>query len=223
MTNSENKEQPTEKILRVAKRLFAKDGFYKTDRTTITTEAHVGGGEISIRFKDKENVLKPKEMILVELLERKWENINQSIKTRKTADVMKKLRGILWAILDAFEKDREFKIIFIAHSHELYKLGERLMQGQARKLVQTIESILAEGQEREIFTKELTPKSMQRIFFGVIEEFVHSHTLKETVGYVGYDRQNSPEQLKKTIDTMLFALLKKSQLGDGTPMESGGP
>lgn len=167
----------------------------------------MGGGAISICFKDKEKVLKPKEMILVELLERKWENINQSIERWKgTADVMEKLGGILSVILDAFEKDREFKIIFIAHSHELYKLGERLMEGQVRKLVQTIESIFAEGQERGIVRKELTPKSMQRIFFGTIEEFVHSWTLEETAGY---ETETFREQLEKAIDTILLALLRK--------------
>lgn len=207
MRNRANKKrkQPREEILQVAKTLFAKHGFYETDRTDIRVKAHVSEATISTCFKDNEKILDPKEMILVEILERGWRNVNQLIKSlEETNDIIAMLREILSIILDTFEKDRELKVIFVAHSRELYELGKKLMGSEVRKLVLTIESIFNEGRDKGIFRKDLSPKSMQRAFFGTIEEFLHSWTLKDTAQY---RTEASREQLEKTIDSMLFAFL----------------
>jgi len=57
------------------------------------------------------------------------------------------------------------------------------MEGEVRKVVQTVESIFAQGQSQGIFKKNLSPKSMQRALLGTVEEFLHSWVLNETIGY----------------------------------------
>lgn len=202
MANSTGKKEDkvVNKILQTAKKLFAEEGFHKTDRTKIRRLAHAGEVTISTRFDDEELV--PKEMILVKILETEWRDINQLIENLDdTVDVMERLRRILSIVLDVFEKDRNLRIITIAHSRELYALGRRIMEGEARKVVTRVESIFFEGQNKGAFRKDLSSKSMQRAFFGVIEEFLHSWVLNETIGY---QTEISRRELEKTIDSILL-------------------
>ena len=203
-----NRDEARIKTLQAAKRLFAQQGFYNTDRTEIRTTAHVGESTISTRFKDEELVAK--EMILVEILERAWRRINRLIENLKeTRDVRKRLKGVFSIILDTFEKDKELRIIFVAQSREVYKLGKRVMEGEVRKVIERLESIFVEGQSQGIFKKDLSPKSMQRACFGTIEEFLHSWVLNETIDY---QTEVSREQLEKTIDSMVSGFSIKEEI-----------
>ena len=188
------------RILEKAKKLFAAQGFYGTDRTKIRIAAHVSESTISTRFEDEE--LTPKEMILVQILETCWRNINHLIETLPTTtDLAKRQKEILSIILDTFESDKELSIIFVAASREVHKLGGRLMEGSIRKVVQAIESVFAKGQTEGVFRKHVSPKSMQRAFFGTVEEFLHSWVLRETRDY---QTETSRQELERTIDSLLF-------------------
>lgn len=200
-THSKWKDPVRSRILRAAKRLFAEQGFYNTDRTRIRTAAHVSESTISIRFEDEE--LAPKEVILVEILENGWASINQLIEGfTYIVDPVDTLRRTLSVILDVFAEDQQFKTLFVAHSREVHKFGQRLMEGEVRKTVERFESIFAEGQEKGIFRKDLTAKSMRRALFGIIEEFLHSWVLQETSE--NYPTDTSRRELEKTIDSLLL-------------------
>lgn len=199
-THSRSKDLVRSRILRSAKKLFAEQGFYNTNRTKIRTAAHVSEATISTRFEDED--LAPKEMILAEILENGWTRINQFIEEfTYIVDPMDTLRRILSVILDVFAEDKQFKTLFVAHSREIHKFGHRLMEGQVRKTVETVEAIFVEGQEKGVFRKDLTSKSMQRAFLGIIEEFLHSWVLQETSA--NYPKDTSRRELEKTIDSLL--------------------
>lgn len=72
------------------------------------------------------------------------------------------------------------------------------MEVEVRKVVETIESIFAKGQTEGIFRKDLLQKSIQRAFFGTVEEFLHSWVLNETIDY---QTEVSRQELDKTIDS----------------------
>ena len=201
-----NKDLPSTRILETAKKMFAEEGFHKTHRTKIRTAARVGEGTISTYFEDEE--LEPKETILIKILEKDWAKIDQSMDNLRVTsmDVINTLREILSIILDTFERDRDLRIIFIAHSRELYGFGKRLMVGPVRNIVEKVESIFKYGQNKGVFRKELTPKSMQRAFFGTIKEFLHSRVLSETTDY---QTEISRQELEKTIDFILLGFLKE--------------
>ncbi len=214
-THGKRKDPVRSRILRPAKRLFAEQGFYNTDRTKIRTAAHVSEATISTRFEDEE--LAPKEMILVEILENGWTSINQLIEGfTYIVDPMDTLRRILSVVLDVFAEDKQFKNLFVAHSREVHKFGRRLMEGEVRKTVEMVESIFAKGQEKGIFRKDLTAKSMQRAFFGTIEEFLHSWVLHETSE--NYLTDTSRRELEKTIDSLLVGF---SVVGEPSEVAGG--
>ena len=197
------REDTQEKIISAAEKVFAQKGFYQAHIRDIEREAGVAEKKFYSFFS--------KDEALVFIFERISKNINQlvenSIKENTgTVDTIEKLARILLVILKFFEENDNWKTIFIENSRQLRELGKTLMGGGVRKLVQTIESILTEGQERGIFRKDLTPKSMQRILLGSVEEFLHSWTLKETVKY---KTETSRQQLEKAIDIILFAFLSE--------------
>lgn len=195
------KEKTKESIISAAEKIFARDGFHQARIRDIEQEAGVSEKKFYSFFT--------KDEVLNLIFERTWGAINQSVEKclKEKVDIIERLKRILSIILRFFEENRETKLVFIGASRELGELGRTLMMGEIRKLITVIESTFADGQKQGVFRKDLNAKSMQRAFFGTIEEFIHSSVLKETTSY---RTEYTQEQLEKTIESMLEGFSEKA-------------
>ncbi len=98
-----------EDILNAAEHLFAENGFHHTTMEDIARQAEYGTGTIYLYFKTKDDLYEA-------LLERKIGEYIAFVRERvnAVADPVDKIRALVYAKLEFFERHREFYRIYLA-------------------------------------------------------------------------------------------------------------
>jgi hypothetical protein len=73
-----------------------------------------------------------------------------------------------------------------------------------RKLVQTIDTIIAEGQEKGFFDNELSPAVMRQVLCGAIERVIYGLFFSVRSGEdMGYQREDAIKAIERLINTYI--------------------
>lgn len=154
-------------ILDAAVRVFAGQGFHSTRVSDIADEAGVAYGLVYHYFPSKENVLD-------ELFVERWSLLLEAIKDADAADLppREKLGSVAGFIIDSYRYDPDLmKVIIVEVTRAANSFGQTHLD-QIDAAYRLIANIVAEGQERGDFRREVDPYFASMAFYGVIEQLL---------------------------------------------------
>lgn len=154
-------------ILDAAIQVFARQGFHSTRVSDIADEADVAYGLVYHYFPSKENVLD-------ELFLERWSLLLESIREADGTDLppRQKLGSVARFIIDSYRYDPDLmKVIIVEVTRAANSFGQTHLD-QIDAAYRLIAKIVAEGQERGDFRREVDPYFTSMAFYGVIEQLL---------------------------------------------------
>ena len=165
-----SKAPPVDKrrqILDAAIRVFARQGFHSTRVSDIADEAGVAYGLVYHYFKSKEEVLN-------ELFSERWSLLLAAIEEADAggASPREKLQAVAGFIVDSYRHDPELmKVIIVEVTRAANSFG-RTHLPEIRRAYDMIAKIVADGQERGEFRRDVDPPFAAMWFYGAIEQLL---------------------------------------------------
>ncbi len=152
-------------ILRAATRVFARHGFFNAQMADIAREAGVAAGTVYLYFRSKDE-------LLVSIFERGMrEAIAEGRKALAgVADPVERLRVIARTHLERVSRDRDTAVVFQVELRRSTKHMREFSTTLLREYLGIIRSIVAEGQETGVFTKDASPTVAAKLVFGALDE-----------------------------------------------------
>ena len=154
-------------ILDAAVRVISRQGFHSTRVADIADEAGVAYGLVYHYFPSKENVLD-------ELFVERWSLLLEAIKEADATDrpPREKLGSVAGFIIDSYRYDPDLmKVIIVEVTRAANSFGQTHLD-QIDSAYRLIANIVAEGQERGDFRREVDPYFASMAFYGVIEQLL---------------------------------------------------
>ena len=171
-------------ILDAAIRVFARQGFHATRVSDIADEAGVAYGLVYHYFSSKDEVLN-------ELFIERWSLLLAAIEEadRTGADPRQKLGAVARFIFDSYRHDPELmKVIIVEVTRAANSFG-RTHLPEIRTAYDSIARIVAEGQERGAFRRDIDPVFASMSFYGAIEQLLSGWIFELIPGGAGdYER-----------------------------------
>ncbi len=164
----EIKAEKTDKyfrILKAARKVFAKHGFYNSKISDIAKEAKVADGTIYLYFKNKDE-------ILISLFEEEFPKIVEKAKKSlsNADDPLTKLKKFALMYLELVTTDEEVAEIIQVELRQSDKFMKEYNNKPFREYLNVIGSIIEEGQKLGMIRKDLSPSIVKRAFFGALDE-----------------------------------------------------
>ena len=165
-------------ILDAATKIFAEKGYQYATISEVAKEAGISTGLLYSYFKNKLDLL----LSVVILF---WQNINQTNQEKLTSmrDPFDKLMVVLHNIEDSLIKNKKalylIKVLNEALPHIIMIKEKELQEKRQsiilenRKLLDTIDEIIIEGQKRGVFDNSLNPGVLRQILCGSIEMLIN--------------------------------------------------
>jgi TetR/AcrR family transcriptional regulator, fatty acid metabolism regulator protein len=171
-------------ILDAAVRVFARQGFHSTRVSDIADEAGVAYGLVYHYFSSKDEVLN-------ELFSVRWSLLLAAIDEIDRSDAMPrdKLAAVAGFIVDSYRYDPELmKVIIVEVTRAANSFG-RTHLPEIRTAYDSIARIVAEGQERGAFRRDIDPIFASMSFYGAIEQLLSGWIFELIPGAEGdFDR-----------------------------------
>ncbi|GAI09302.1 unnamed protein product, partial [marine sediment metagenome] len=153
-----------------AQRVFSTKGFHKSTVNDIALEAEFGVGTIYKHFSSKEE-------LYISLIENKIDDLGLFLRTNVEAQnaPVEKIRALIGAQLQYFEKNEDFFRIYISGISELEgkvksRLHSKILERYQRYLIY-VSGIFKEGIERGCF-KKIDPLKMAVGLLGMLNSFI---------------------------------------------------
>jgi TetR/AcrR family fatty acid metabolism transcriptional regulator len=179
-------------ILDAATKIFAEKGYQYATISELAKEAGISTGLLYSYFNNKLDLLLSVVLLF-------WQNINQlnQEKLISIRDPFDKLVVVLHNIEDSLIKDKKalylIKVLNEALPH-IVMIKEKTLQEKRhgiilenRKLLDTIDEIITEGQKQGVFDNSLKPSVLRQILCGSIEMLIYGLFFKtyceEEMGY----------------------------------------
>ena len=154
-------------ILDAAVRVFARQGFHSTRVSDIADEAGVAYGLVYHYFKSKDEVLN-------ELFSERWSLLLAAIEEtdREGPSPREKLAAVATFIIDSYRHDPELmKVIIVEVTRAANSFG-RTHLPEIRSAYESIAKIVADGQEKGAFRRDIDPTFASMSFYGAIEQLL---------------------------------------------------
>jgi AcrR family transcriptional regulator len=179
-------------ILNAATKIFAEKGYQYATIAEIAKEAGVSTGLVYSYFKNKLDLLLSVVLLF-------WQNINQENqeKLEDIRDPFDKIMLILQNIEGSLIKDEKavylIKVlnealphVFMIKENDLQSKRKEILE-ENRKLLDTIDEIITEGQKKKVFDSTLKPSVLRQILCGSIETLIYGLFYKthcnQEIGY----------------------------------------
>ena len=176
-----------EKILEAAVKVFAGKGFYNAKVAEIAREAGIADGTIYLYFKNKDD-------ILISLFEEKINKIILRVQAeiQKIDDPVEKLRKFIAMHLKLVREDRHLAEVIQVELRQSNKFMREYDPVKFLDYMNIISSVVKEGQQRNIFRKEVSPGIVKRALFGALDEMaLHFVLVKES----RYDIEKTADEI----------------------------
>jgi TetR/AcrR family transcriptional regulator, fatty acid metabolism regulator protein len=158
-----------ERILDAAIKVFAEQGYFQSTIAQIAKEAGVADGTIYLYFKNKDD-------ILVQFYQYKtrqiFERFRDAVSHPETAE--EKLRCLIRAHLEEFQKDRNMAIVYQAETHQNRRLGHEQIKEMSKMYRDIISEVVELGQEAGTIRKDLYMGLVKRFVNGAVDEVINS-------------------------------------------------
>jgi TetR/AcrR family transcriptional regulator, fatty acid metabolism regulator protein len=153
-------------ILDAAVRVFARQGFHSTRVSDIADEAGVAYGLVYHYFRSKEQVMN-------ELFKERWSLLLTAIEeTDGETPPRDRLAEVARFIVDSYRHDPELmKVIIVEVTRAANSFG-RTHLPEIRNAYELIAEIVAEGQSRGAFRRDIDPDFAAMAFYGAIEQLL---------------------------------------------------
>ena len=154
-------------ILDAAIRVFARQGFHATRVSDIADEAGVAYGLVYHYFDSKEEVLN-------ELFTERWSLLLTAIEEADASaeSPRSKLAAVAAFIVDSYQHNPELmKVIIVEVTRAANSFG-RTHLPEIRRAYDSITKIVAEGQEKGAFRRDIDPAFASMSFYGAIEQLL---------------------------------------------------
>jgi TetR/AcrR family transcriptional regulator, fatty acid metabolism regulator protein len=193
---TEAKAPPIDKrrnILDAAITVFARQGFHSTRVSDIADEAGVAYGLVYHYFDSKDEVLN-------ELFTERWSLLLTAIEEADASaeSPRSKLAAVAAFIVDSYQHNPELmKVIIVEVTRAANSFG-RTHLPEIRRAYDSITRIVAEGQEKGAFRRDIDPAFASMSFYGAIEQLL-SGWIFEVIPASSADYDQAKELVVATI------------------------
>jgi TetR/AcrR family transcriptional regulator, fatty acid metabolism regulator protein len=193
---AEAKAPPIDKrrnILDAAITVFARQGFHSTRVSDIADEAGVAYGLVYHYFDSKDEVLN-------ELFTERWSLLLTAIEEAdaSTESPRSKLAAVAAFIVDSYQHNPELmKVIIVEVTRAANSFG-RTHLPEIRRAYDSITKIVADGQEKGAFRRDIDPAFASMSFYGAIEQLL-SGWIFEVIPASSADYDQAKELVVATI------------------------
>jgi TetR/AcrR family transcriptional regulator, fatty acid metabolism regulator protein len=154
-----------EALLRAAIDTFAARGFFNAQVADVARAAGVAAGTVYLYFRSKDD-------LLTSIFERTMKDAiaegRASVAT--IDDPVERLRTVARLHLDRLGRDRALAVVFQVELRQSTKFMERFSATQLREYLGIIRDIVADGQARELFRRDVNPTLAAKLIFGALDE-----------------------------------------------------
>jgi TetR/AcrR family transcriptional regulator, fatty acid metabolism regulator protein len=152
-------------ILRAAIETFAARGFFNAQVADVAKAAGVAAGTVYLYFRNKDD-------LLISIFER---TMNEAIAEGRVSvgridDPVEQLRAIARVHLERLGRDRQLAVVFQIELRQSTKFMERFSSTQLREYLGIIRDVIANGQARRLFRRQVNPTLAAKVFFGALDE-----------------------------------------------------
>jgi TetR/AcrR family transcriptional regulator, fatty acid metabolism regulator protein len=152
-------------ILRAAIETFAARGFFNAQVADVARAAGVAAGTVYLYFRGKDD-------LLISIFERTMKEAiaegRESVDSK--ASPLERLREIAALHLGRLGRDRNLAIVFQIELRQSTKFMERFSATHLREYLGLIRDVIAEGQAKGMFRKQINPTVAAKVFFGALDE-----------------------------------------------------
>jgi TetR/AcrR family fatty acid metabolism transcriptional regulator len=159
-------------ILRGAIETFAARGFFNAQVADIARAAGVAAGTVYLYFRSKDD-------LLISIFER---TMNEAIAEgragiARTKDPVQRLRTLARVHLERLGRDRQLAVVFQIELRQSTKFMERFSTTQLREYLGIIREVIADGQAKRAFRRQINPTLAAKMFFGALDEMATNWVL----------------------------------------------
>jgi AcrR family transcriptional regulator len=196
-------------ILDAAAKVFAEKGFQYATMAEIAKGAGISTGLTYSYFKNKLDVLLS---IIVNFLQ----TINQqnAVRLESATDSFEKIYTVFHNFEDLLmqEEGNPYLITVLNEGlPHLVMITDQALQEkrqhiieQNRKLIHTIDDIIAEGQKKGLFDKTLSPSVMRQVLCGAVERIIYGLFFSACSGEdMGYQREDASKAIEHLINRFI--------------------
>ena len=159
-------------ILRAATKVFAQHGFFQSQVADVARVAGVAAGTVYLYFKGKDD-------LLVSIFERSMREVlaEGHAALDGVTDPTERLRQLAHLHLGRLGRDRNLAVVFQVELRQSVKFMERFSESFLQDYLTLIRQSIADGQQRGVFRKDLSPTTAAKIFFGALDEMATNWVL----------------------------------------------
>jgi TetR/AcrR family fatty acid metabolism transcriptional regulator len=152
-------------ILRAAIDTFAARGFFHAQVADVARAAGVAAGTVYLYFRSKDD-------LLTSIFER---TMNEAIAEAHASvagidDPVEQLRRVARVHLERLGRDRPLAVVFQIELRQSTKFMQRFSTTQLREYLGIIRDVIAAGQTKRVFKRQINSTLAAKIFFGALDE-----------------------------------------------------
>ena len=160
-----DKADKRDAILRAAIETFAARGFFNAQVADVARGAGVAAGTVYLYFRGKDD-------LLISIFERTMKEAiaagRESVAARTSP--LEQLREIATLHLERLGRDRDLAVVFQVELRQSTKFMERFSATYLREYLGIIRDVIAKGQAKGVFRKQINPTLAAKVLFGALDE-----------------------------------------------------
>jgi TetR/AcrR family fatty acid metabolism transcriptional regulator len=160
-----DKADKRDAILRAAIETFAARGFFNAQVADVARAAGVAAGTVYLYFRGKDDLL---ISIFERTMKEAIEGGRRSLEGR--THPLDRLREIARLHLERLGRDRDLAVVFQVELRQSTKFMERFSATYLREYLGIIRDVIAEGQMKGVFRKQINPTVAAKMLFGALDE-----------------------------------------------------
>jgi len=161
-----------ERILDAAVKVFAQKGFFQSKVSEIAKEAGVADGTIYLYFKNKDD-------LLISIFEIKMQDVIARFRAAisERSDAVSKLKCLIRMHLAEFQANPDLAAVFQVELRQSSRFMHDSEKIELKRYLDLIGEIVEQGQQEQLFRKELPAGLIKRLIFGTLDEIVSTWVL----------------------------------------------
>ncbi len=168
-----------DRILRVAKTLFANRGYEHTSTSAIARQAGTSESQLMKHFGSKAGLL---EAIFIE----GWSEITEQARTLIDGmpAPMDKLQAISRCVLERLEHDPELKLLLLLEGRRIRKEGQMVALTEGfMSFVHLLDGVLQQMSDAHMLRANLNPQAVRSALMGMLEGMLRDRFLADRLGF----------------------------------------
>jgi AcrR family transcriptional regulator len=168
-----------QRILRVAKTLFANRGYEHTSTSAISRQAGTSESQLMKHFGSKAGLL---EAIFIEGWSEITEEARVAIEPLNTP--VDRLQAIIRCVLEHLEHDPELKLLLLLEGRRIRKEGQMVALTEGfMSFVRLVDGVLQELADAHMLRPNLNPQAIRSALMGMLEGMLRDRFLADRLGF----------------------------------------